>query len=164
MQYCADIILLDEATLVPVKQEKFLSNEGNKRRLIGMLCLAFQQHSIDVKQAVRDADVDIVKTALSKSSAYEQVLIIGDDTDLLVLLTGLAPNVNNVYLHKRGRGESAGILYCSSSFKYDLPSCPPGIVLFLHAVSGCDTTSTIFGQGKIKCCTILKKSPQLKEL
>lgn len=37
-------------------------------------------------------------------------------------------------------------------------------MVFLHAFSGCDTTSALFNQGKIKCTNVLRKNRDLNEL
>ena len=80
-------------------------------------------------------------------SAYKSTTLIGEDTDLLVLLLYHAaandckdlyfrsdkgkPNVYNIKVLKRLLGDDV----CSD-------------LLFVHAFSGCDTTSRIFGVGK----------------
>ena len=45
-----------------------------------------------------------------------------------------------------------------------LPAIPPGIVLFLHAFTGCDTTCALFRQGKMKMLYVLSKQPDLLEV
>ena len=73
-------------------------------------------------------------------------------------MTALAPD--NVYFRKSGRGKIPDALFSKSCFKYK------NIVeniLFLHAVSGCDTTSALFGQGKLKFCRTLQRYPSLNE-
>lgn len=35
-------------------------------------------------------------------------------------------------------------------------------ILFLHAVTGCDTTSTFFNKGKVKVLNLLENSPDLQ--
>ncbi|GBM70884.1 hypothetical protein AVEN_28453-1 [Araneus ventricosus] len=37
------------------------------------------------------------------------------------------------------------------------------MILFIHAFSGCDTTSALFGHGKTKFCTLLEKNRHLEE-
>src|ERR1700761_7119678 len=41
---------------------------------------------------------------------------------------------------------------------------PPGIALFLHAFTGCDTTCALFRQGKMKMLYVLSKQPDLLEV
>lgn len=85
---------------------------------------------------------------LDKSSSFQKVTIVREDVDLLVLLNGLASSVNNVYFQKSSKGESDS-LFSSTSFNHGELSFTPGLVLFVHAFSACDTTSALFWHGKI---------------
>lgn len=160
---CSDI-LFDESTLIKVPQAKLLSNESNKRRLITIMRTEFERQGIEFHQSQEDADADIVRTALSKSPSFHQVFIIGEDVDLLVLLNGLSSGETNVYFQKGSRDGSACIQYTASSFKCGEMQVPRGMILFLHAISGCDTTSALFWQGKMKWCNLLKKKPDWIDL
>ncbi|GBO42542.1 hypothetical protein AVEN_196050-1 [Araneus ventricosus] len=51
---------------------------------------ALQKANICVQQAVEDADLTIVNTAISVALQYDYVRVVGEDIDLLVLLTALA--------------------------------------------------------------------------
>lgn len=97
-------VIFEESTIIKMAQEKLLANDSNKRRLIALICSAFQSQGIETKQAVEDADCDIVKVALDKSTSFQSVLIIGEDVDLLVLLNGFGSAVKNVFFQKSGRG------------------------------------------------------------
>jgi hypothetical protein len=55
---------------------------------------------IVVHQAAADADVSIVNTAINQAHAGCRVAIVGNDTDLLVLLVALAEPTNNINLYK----------------------------------------------------------------
>lgn len=97
---------------------------------------------------------------LDKSSSFQKVTIVREDVDLLVLLNGLASSVNNVYFQKSSKGESDS-LFSSTSFNHGELSFTPGLVLFVHAFSACDTTSALFWHGKIKMLDVLQKHPWL---
>lgn len=169
-------VIFDESTIAPVAQDKFLSNERNKVRFIDMLKVHLERSKMLVLQADEDADRLIVTTAISMASAYDVVKIAGEDIDLLVLLCGLtrvasdaadhALSTNrqvpeqNIFFEKCGRGKNADVMYSTISFMH---GAQPGLELFLHAFSGCDTTSTLFGQGKMKFLSTLKKQPHLEE-
>lgn len=101
----------------------------------------------------------IVETAVSAADKYYSVIITGEDIDRLVLLTALGSSKKNVYFQKRGKGNSPTMLYSSNSFKNK-----PQDILFLHAISGCDTTSAPFGIGKNKVMQMYSKNPSLSEL
>ncbi|CAC5369996.1 unnamed protein product [Mytilus coruscus] len=72
-----------------IKKETFLLNQSNKQRFVEILMDTFQEHSVEAIQAKEDADLLIVKTAVEKSNRQE-VVIYGEDTDLLILLCHLA--------------------------------------------------------------------------
>lgn len=154
----ADVVF-DKTTVNTTPQDKFLANEGNKDRFMKLLSSAMQASSIVTDQASEDADRLIVATAKCLSPTYDAVIIVGEDIDLLVLLTGTTPAVNNVYLKKPARGKHPDAIYSSTSYKYNSKGC----ILLLHAISGCDTTSNIFGFGKNKLCQLFRKDPSLLE-
>ena len=70
---------------VTSKREEFLSNAKNKQRFINLLSDALRRANCQVKQAPGDADVTIVRAAVDSGQSTPTVLV-GDDTDLLVLL------------------------------------------------------------------------------
>lgn len=156
-------VLFDETMVVQVSQERFLANEKNKVRLISMLKNKFELAAFTVKQAEDDADVLIVNTAISlcSESIFDAVFVVGEDVDLLVLLTALAPAESSIYFRKPGRGKTAERIYSASSLKYEEATKH---TLFLHAFSGCDTTSSLFNQGKTKFCTLIAKNRAVHEI
>ena len=88
------------------KKEEFLSNKQNKQRFIALLSKRLEQAGCEIHQARGDADVLIVQTALTSAAERETVLI-GDDTDLLVLLIYHAKNVrHNVFFRPEMRRAS----------------------------------------------------------
>lgn len=88
-------IIFNKTMRSTVNQELFLANEKNKTRL--MLTNKFENSNITVNQALDDADTLIVNTAIDLSLKNETVVIIGEDIDLLIILTGLAPTTNNIF-------------------------------------------------------------------
>ena len=139
------IVNITEATKFVGKKEDFLSSESNKKSLIGMITVRLRQNGCHVIQAEGDADVDIVKAAVTMSTTRSTTLI-GEDTDLLMLL---------LY---HGNLDSKDIFFRSDkgkSFVYDIKVLKALLgtdvctgLLFAHAFTGCDTTSRIFGVGK----------------
>ncbi|CAH1100804.1 unnamed protein product [Psylliodes chrysocephalus] len=128
------------------------------------------ENKILTLQTEEDADRLIVTTAISISSSYEVVKIVGEDIDLLVLLCGLSrdggdhilprniPN-NSIIFVKCGRDKNPDVTYSTNSFKQ---LSQPGIALFLHACSGCDTSAP-FGQGKNKFLSTKKKQLRFEQ-
>lgn len=70
---------------VTVSQDKFLSNNNNKSKLISMLPEKFEANNCLVKYAKDYADVLIIETALEHSSR-STIVIVGEDVDLARLL------------------------------------------------------------------------------
>lgn len=154
-------VLFNESMIATMPQEKFLSNEKNKDRLISMLCEKLQTAGFIIKQAVEDADTLIINTAIDALKDYDSVVIVGEDVDLLVILTALASSKSSIYFMKPSKGKTDQKIYSSTSFQY------PDIadhILFLHAFTGCDTTSTFFRQGKIKFIKLFQRDDNLQNI
>ena len=69
------------------KKEDFLTNRENKQMFIGLLRKHLESEGCQTRQAQADADLLIVQTAISAAErTTETAFLVGDDTDLLVLL------------------------------------------------------------------------------
>ena len=68
-----------------IKKERFLANSTNKQQFINNLVNVLIDEVCTVVHCESDADLHIVKAAVSSAIKKETVLI-GEDTDLLVLL------------------------------------------------------------------------------
>ena len=91
----ADIIFeLDMKATTPKKS--FLINNNNKARLIDKLMLELQHNGINCKQHESDADHLIISTAMEIAGLNTKpVVVVGTDTDLLVMLVAQClPNMN----------------------------------------------------------------------
>ncbi|KAK6186307.1 hypothetical protein SNE40_008369 [Patella caerulea] len=100
-------------------------------------------------QTEGDADVEIARTAASLSILNSTTLI-GEDTDLLILLLYYY-HTENLQLLFRSDRQSPGAttkIYDIKSIKLALGDELCSSLLFLHAFTGCDSTSRIFGIGK----------------
>lgn len=80
--------------MVPtILQKRFLSNGGNKHRLISILNEKFANCNFGENQVPEDADTLIVHMAISMSASFDSEFIelkfIVENVDLLVLLTAL---------------------------------------------------------------------------
>ena len=87
---------------VPTNQQQFLANTHNKSSFILMLCEKFTAANILVKQADNDTDVLIIKTAIEQSNT---AIVVGEDVDLLVLLTARTPTDGIIYFSKPGKAQ-----------------------------------------------------------
>ena len=72
----------------------------NKRALIKLISGRLREKGCHTIQAEGDADLDRVKAAVAKS-AYKSTSLIGEDTDLLVLLLYHAPANDCKHLYLR---------------------------------------------------------------
>ena len=136
-----------EGTKFVGKKEDFLSNVENKQSLINLISQRMKDRGCHVIQSKGDADVEIVKAAVSMSS-NKSTSVIGEDTDLLVLLLHHASTSDENKLYFYSDKGSPATVYDIKVMKkllgYDVCSS----LLFLHAFTGCDTTSAVFGIGK----------------
>jgi hypothetical protein len=78
-------VTLSNITTFNSKKELFLANTDNKKQFIALLGQSLEQNGCTVLYARGDADTLIAKTAIDKS-LHGPVAVIGEDTDLLVLL------------------------------------------------------------------------------
>ena len=80
-------IIIDPSLPTTTPQKDFLTNGKNQTRLIHELTKVLNDAGVTVKQAEADADHLIVTTALEIASQNgKQVVVVGTDTDLLVML------------------------------------------------------------------------------
>ncbi|KAH9500167.1 hypothetical protein Btru_077369 [Bulinus truncatus] len=88
-----------------------------------------------VNHALSDADTNIVHHALQLAAKQFKVLVVASDTDVLYEITGKSGGKTVTVpvreaVHAVGRSAANQVLCC-------------------HAISGCDTTSSLFGRGKV---------------
>ena len=105
-----------------------------------------KQKGCDVMQAEGDADVEIAKAGISMS-AFRPISLIGEDTDLLVLLLVHTDVSKCAALYFRS-DKVKSYVYNIKVFKQVLGEAVCNDLLFLHALSGCDSVSKVFGIGK----------------
>lgn len=143
-------------------QAEFLSNNRNKKCFIEMLADRCLKHNIKVRLAVSDADSLIVSTALEEAKKGETVVVVGKDTDLLVLLTSFASVTDKVMFLRPAGSKKKESLFNISRQQTALGDIGE-ILLFVHAVTGCDTTSAIFKKGKLNALKLVQKDRPLME-
>ena len=86
------------------------------------------------------------------SKTNECVLVVADDTDVLILLLYHSPFSKKIFMETRQHIIS--IKVAKEVLGRELCMCLP----FAHAMSGCDTTSALFGIGKLKPLKFLQSS------
>ncbi len=136
--------------VVHSKKEDFLSNYTNKQQFINMLSNMLQNEGCQVHNARGDADLLIVTTAL-EAAIKTCTVVVGDDTDLLILLLyHMTAESCNIYLRPEPKQSMKKQLkvWNIRLVKGVLGNNICTNILFIHAVLGCDTTSRLFGIGK----------------
>ena len=143
-------VVFDDSKPAYSNQSAYLANEGNKKALVDAIVHELQNAGFQVFQALNDADTLIAHTALQIALSHVPVTVVANDTDVLVLLVYhfkhyMADIVMKSEVSKRGYSSAELIpirTLCTS-----IGSASQQI-LVIHAISGCDTTSSLYGQGK----------------
>ena len=112
-----------------------------------------------VIQSPRDADVDIVKAAVERSHHCTTTLV-GEDTDLLILLLHYSRTDNEVIYFRPDANKQLKErkVYNINLLKETLGKDLCNELRFIYAYSGCDSTSRIFGIDKKSAIQKLVKS------
>ncbi|CAJ1064633.1 hypothetical protein SNEBB_002215, partial [Xyrichtys novacula] len=158
----ANKVNITEVTKFVGKKENFLSNGANKQALIQLIMERMRQNGCNIIQAEGDADVEIAKAAISMS-AFRPTTLIGEDPDLLVLLLYHADASKCVELYFCS-DKAKSHVYNIKVLKQVLGEAVCNDRLFLHAFTGCDSVSRVFGIGKkVGFQRIIKKEKAMKD-
>ena len=154
-------------TSLTVSQKVFLSNDANKAGLIKLLTPHLESADHTVKQAVADADTMIVSTTIDIASTGKSVLLFANDTDVILMLVhhwsnDFAPIYVRSDNTKSGNRVQKLFDVKEASSLLDM-SLKQGL-LFIHAFSGCDTTSAIHDKGKNSLMKLMEKSDEAKSI
>ncbi|GBM39344.1 hypothetical protein AVEN_257454-1 [Araneus ventricosus] len=109
------------------------------------------------KQADEDADCLVVNSALALAPTHPSVVVTSENIDLFVILIGIFI-FDNVYFLKPGKGKIAKNIFSPHTA---LEKKITDNILFIQAMSGCDTTSGLFNYGKMKFVQTLKNNHDL---
>ena len=141
-------------------QEVLLANERNKNQFILLLSRYLRDDGQIVHHSTGDADMMITECALQYAVQGHEVNVVVDDTDVLVLLMyHWKQNMADIYFLSKA-GKKLKIWRISDLVGQAGPMVTSH--LFLHAWSGCDTTSATFGQGKVSFMKRLKQSEEVQ--
>ena len=143
-----------------IMKDAFLSNKKNKQSFITLFSRTLEQNGCQTSHARGYADLLKVQTAIQSASASDTVLV-GDDTDLLILLCFHTPieSSHDIYFKPETK---AGIHKLPQCWNIKLIKKVLGArvcenILFSHALLGCDKTSRVHGNGKGAVLKQLKK-------
>ena len=131
------------------RKDEFLSNPVNKQRFIIMLSDMLVANGHKTIHSQNDADLLIVETAIRRA-ADQPVVVIGEDTDLLILLCHHVNQALNTVIFR-----SDAKFMSRKQRVWDIQRLQQALggevcqaLPFMHAITGCDTTSRLFGVGK----------------
>ncbi len=123
----------------------FLGNKKNEQQFINILSKELKKKHCQVYHAAGDADVLILQKTVECAATTNTVLV-GDDTDLLILLCYHA----NLTLHDMffcpeiKKNVKKIRVWNITSTKEQLGSELCESILFVHGILGCDATSRLY--------------------
>jgi hypothetical protein len=158
---CSAEVFVEENAYAVLPQGDFLANSKNKTRFIELLADHLKTAGITVFQASSDADLLIVSCGICCAQRGSTSVVVGEDTDLLVLLTGLSDR--NIYMMIPNKGNRPTKVFSIQSLQESMGDMK-NYILMTHALTGCDTTSAIHGKGKVQAFNKIKKDDKLKEV
>ena len=150
----AAAVQVDEFKPVSSSQDAFLANADNKSQFIALLGKHLSNSGHTVQYAVDDADTLIVSCPLQTACQHGPVTVVDEDTDVLLLLVHhFKPSMADVFMLSHTKT-------CNDEYKLvnvrkvqcDIGDMAVKQVLVVHALTGCDTTSAIFGRSKVAGC------------
>ena len=146
-------------------QEAFFANDQNKSQFISLLAKHLEAIGHCIKISKDDADTLIVSSALEFAHNGQTVTVLSEDTDVfLMCLYHWENGMADIFIRKEGRQKRPAETYSMKEANTSIPAVIRRHILFIHAWSGCDTTSATFGHGKMHLMKILKKSPEVPNL
>lgn len=151
------IVSFSDLSAVRIPKSDFLSNSTNKNNFIRALGKMLFENGINVKYSDGDADTLIVMTAIAiseNSSDEDAVAVVSDDTDVMVLLIHYCQK--RLLMVRPGKSSKPNKITDITTLQQKLGDLKD-VILSLHAMSGCDTTSALFNRGKINLVNTTKK-------
>ena len=146
----AFVKLSDLDMMATCNQEIFLKNDKNKTQFISALSYQLRMEGHDVRNSIGDADTQIVSAALEYvSDSEKEVIVVASDTDILVLLMFHWKLGMQLYMFADvgGNRDIERSMWKIEDLVEATGDTITSHILFIHAWSGCDTTSAIYGQG-----------------
>lgn len=137
--------IVDDYLPAFISQAVFLINQ-TRLRFITLLSSHLQSAGVNVIHAPSDANLLIMTTSLDLARIGRDSVIVEEDTDLLILLISLSNETTDVRMLIPGNRDTNHKIYCSVKLWANLGDLC-STLLFFHATTSCDTTSTPFRKG-----------------
>jgi hypothetical protein len=110
----------------------------------------------------------IVKMTLDVAeSNVNNVIVVASDTDVLVLLVyHVGAHMSDIYMLSEANRRAAGRKQLIPVREVCHVTGPHAVkmLLVIHALSGCDTTPSLYGHGKVSVMKKFKKCPEALQL
>ena len=155
-------IVVNPEDFATTPKDNFLGNNLNKSLLIKLVQRALTRAGYAVLQSESDADSLIVRTALRVAEGSEVVAVVATDTDILSLLLDHSPCDSNISQIIPGPLANEDLVHNITNLQKVLGHAK-GLMLFIHSMSGCDTTSAFFGKGKTTALNLIRSNKDLAE-
>ena len=153
-----ETVTFEEDMHITMTKDQFLTNNMNKQRFINLLSEQLVKANCHTHHATGDADLLIVQKAMKSATLSDSVLV-GDDTDLLILLC-----YHDIFFRPEPKKTTKiHRVWNIQIIKEQLGADVSNHTLFLHAVLGCDTTSRLYGIGKGSSLRKFKTSNHFRE-
>ena len=150
-----------ETNIAHKSKQAFLTNHGNKSQFLHLLSKYLRLQNHTVINCVEDADTMIASAALSCAAQGTPVTVIADDADVLMLLIRhFKEGMSNLVFSSEKSSKTWSIV----DIVQQIGPVLQRYILFVHAWLGCDTTSSIFEQGKTSIIKKLLSSKLLQSL
>ena len=149
---------------ITMKKGQFLANRRNKQQFIFMLSEELQKKNCKAHHASGDADLLIVQQAI-KSATTTNTVLVGDDTDLIILLCYHASLESHdlFFCPEQRKNMKKPHIWNIKATKQMLGPDICNHILFIHALLGCDTTSRLYGIRKGASLKRFKVSSTFRE-
>jgi hypothetical protein len=108
-----------------------------------------------------EADTRMLLHAKHASQVYERIVIVCEDTDVLILCLALQKDIRNMYIRcgTKQRMRYIDINKLSTALGSDVCDALLGV----HAFTGCDSVSAFGGRGKVAGLKIVSKDDELRK-
>ena len=148
----AAYVRLEDLQMIPTcSQEIFLKNDRNKVQFISILSAELRREGHDVRNSTGNVDTQIVSAALEYAGDIDNdIVVVASDTDILMLLMFHWKEEMNIYMlaETPNKKDVDREFWNIENLVKEAGEVVKSHILFIHAWSGCDTTSAICGQGK----------------
>jgi hypothetical protein len=95
-------------------KKEFLRNTRKKIQLINILCESLRRNNIKALQSEGDADFLIVKTAVDLAKVGKSVIVIVEDTDVVVMLKHhWKPSMSDIYIETKTKTKNTNTVWSS---------------------------------------------------